>query len=53
MYANLSPAEENFIGQARVFDESESDKLLKPEYRKAPSVRSIVDKTYARVEARG
>ena len=53
MYANLSPAEENFIGQARVFDESESDKLLKPEYRKAPSVRSIVDKTYARVEGKG
>ncbi len=53
MYANLAPAEESFIGQARVFEESESDKLLNPEYRNAPSVQSIVDKTYARVEGKG
>ena len=53
LYANLAPAEESFIGQARVFEESQSEQLLKPEYRKAPSVQSIVDKTYARVEGKG
>ncbi len=36
-----------------MFEESQSEQLLKPEYRKAPSVQSIVDKTYARVEGKG
>ena len=31
LYANLAPAEESFIGQARVFEESQSEQLLKPE----------------------
>ncbi|PLS28605.1 asparagine synthase (glutamine-hydrolyzing) [Bifidobacterium parmae] len=53
LYANLAPAEESFIGQARVFEESESDRILKPAYRKAPSVQSIVDRTYARIEGKG
>ena len=33
LYANLAPAEESFIGQAKVFDEDEAVRLLKPEYR--------------------
>ena len=53
LYANLAPAEESFIGQARVFEEDESDRLLKPAYRKAPSVRSLTDRIYARVAGRG
>lgn len=50
LYANLSPAEESFIGQSRVFEESESDQILKPKYRNAPSVRSIVMKIYNRIK---
>ena len=37
-YANLAPAEESFIGQAKVFDEDEAVRLLKPEYRQGPGV---------------
>lgn len=50
LYANLSPAEESFIGQSRVFEEHESDGILKPKYRNAPSVKSIVSKIYDRIK---
>ncbi len=53
LYDNLAPAEESFIGQARVFKESESAALLKPEFQQAPSVHDIVSKTYARIEGKG
>ncbi|MCT6878470.1 MAG: asparagine synthase (glutamine-hydrolyzing) [Bifidobacteriales bacterium] len=52
LYANLAPAEENFIGQAKVFEEDEAGRILRPEYRKAPSVKQIVDRTYARLRGR-
>ncbi|MCI1832548.1 MAG: asparagine synthase (glutamine-hydrolyzing) [Bifidobacterium sp.] len=53
LYANLAPAEESFIGQARVFAESEASALLTPAFRDAPSVKSIVDSTYSRVRGSG
>ncbi|MEK0209746.1 asparagine synthase (glutamine-hydrolyzing) [Bifidobacterium mongoliense] len=53
LYANLAPAEESFIGQAKVFDERESEALLTPEFRNAPSVHDIVSKTYDRIEGKG
>ncbi|MFT8705557.1 asparagine synthase (glutamine-hydrolyzing) [Bifidobacterium aquikefiricola] len=52
LYANLAQAESSFIGQARVFSEEESQRLLKPRYRNAPSVRSIVSRTYDRIKGR-
>lgn len=53
LYANLAPAEESFIGQAQVFRESEAKALLKPEYRKGPSVADIVGRIYARIAGKG
>lgn len=53
LYSNLAPAEESFIGQAHVFTERESDRLLRPEYRNGPSVESIVSGVYARVRGQG
>lgn len=50
LYANLAPAEESFIGQARVFSEEEAGRILQPAYRKAPSVQQIVGRTYARLK---
>ncbi|MFT8703859.1 asparagine synthase (glutamine-hydrolyzing) [Bifidobacterium aquikefiricola] len=52
LYANLSQAENSFIGQARVFNEKESEQLLKPEYRNGPSVRSIVSRIYDRIKGK-
>lgn len=52
MYANLAPAEESFIGQSKVFEEEESVKLLKPEYRKSLSVRAIVGSIYDRLRGK-
>ncbi len=53
LYANLAPAEESFIGQAKVFDEDEAVRLLKPEYRQGPGVAQIVGRIYARIKGRG
>ncbi|WP_122820702.1 asparagine synthase (glutamine-hydrolyzing) [Varibaculum vaginae] len=52
LYSNLAPAEESFIGQSLVFKESESDRFLRPEYRRGPSVRSIVGETYGRLKGK-
>ncbi|OTA29190.1 asparagine synthase (glutamine-hydrolyzing) [Alloscardovia macacae] len=52
LYENLAPARENFIGQAHVFTCDEADALVTDEYRDAPSVQSIVDAVYDRVEAK-
>lgn len=46
LYESLAPAEDFFIGQAKVFDESESVELLKEEFQAAPTVKEIVGKTY-------
>lgn len=53
LYANLAPAEESFIGQAKVFDEDEAVRLLKPEYRQGPGVAQIVGRIYERIKGRG
>lgn len=53
LYANLVPAEESFIGQARVFDEDEAGRLLRPPYREAPRVSEITGRIYARIKGRG
>ncbi|WP_124059375.1 asparagine synthase (glutamine-hydrolyzing) [Vaginisenegalia massiliensis] len=37
-----SPAEDFFIGQAKVFEEYEADELLQAKYKQAPSVKEIV-----------
>lgn len=49
LYRSLAPAEDHFIGQAFIFTEKESDDILQTEYQSAPSVKSIVGKTYAKV----
>ena len=49
MYANLAPAEEQFIGHAKVFGEKESLDYLNPNFAKAPSVADIVNKQYKKV----
>lgn len=42
--------EEKFIGEAKVFSESDALSLLKPAYREGPSVSEITGAVYARVE---
>ncbi|MDR2714928.1 MAG: asparagine synthase (glutamine-hydrolyzing) [Coriobacteriales bacterium] len=42
-------AEDYFIGQAFIFDENEARAVLKPSYRKAPSVKEITAPIYKRV----
>lgn len=49
LYANLAPAEEHFIGQARVFSPSEARSILAPQFTQAPSVASIVGRIYRRI----
>ncbi|MFC4653106.1 asparagine synthase (glutamine-hydrolyzing) [Lactococcus nasutitermitis] len=46
LYRSLARAEDFFIGQAKVFEESESTTFLKKEYQTAPTVKEIVEKTY-------
>jgi len=41
--------EDYFIGQVFIFDEDEASALLKPEYRKAPSLKAITAPIYERV----
>lgn len=49
LYANLAPAEEHFIGQARVFSQSEAKSILAPEFSKGPSVAQVVGRIYRRI----
>lgn len=49
LYNSLAPAQEVFIGQAKVFDEEETLNYLTPEYQSSPSVQEIVDLTYEKV----
>lgn len=42
--------EDWFIGQAHIFDESEANDIVKPEYRNAPTVKEITKKIYDRVK---
>ncbi|GMA08117.1 asparagine synthetase B [Tetragenococcus halophilus subsp. flandriensis] len=46
LYQSLAPAEDFFIGQAKVFEESESEEYLKPKYQHCESVHDIVEKQY-------
>ncbi|KAF1300806.1 MULTISPECIES: asparagine synthase (glutamine-hydrolyzing) [Enterococcus] len=50
LYTSLAPAEEFFIGQAKVFEESEADHFLQPTYQKSHSIREIVDVHYDKVQ---
>lgn len=45
--------EEWFIGQAKVFEEDEALKILKDDYKKGPSVKSITMKVYNKVKDKG
>jgi len=49
LYESLAPAEEFFIGQARVFPEDEAASILKPAYKESETVQDIVDKQYKKV----
>lgn len=49
LYQSIAPAEDFFIGQARIFDESESDDYLQPKYQQCESVHDIVEKQYQKV----
>ncbi|MEK0153154.1 asparagine synthase (glutamine-hydrolyzing) [Tetragenococcus halophilus] len=49
LYQSVAPAEDFFIGQAKVFDERESDDYLQPKYQKSESVHDIVEKQYQKV----
>ena len=45
-----TPIEEKFIGQAKVFEESDAFKILKPPYKDGPGVKSITDPVYNEVK---
>jgi len=49
LYQSIAPAEDFFIGQAKVFEESESEEYLKPKYQESESVHNIVEKQYEKV----
>ncbi|HJF19808.1 MAG TPA: asparagine synthase (glutamine-hydrolyzing) [Enterococcus columbae] len=49
LYTNLAPAEDFFIGQAKVFGEEETLTYLQPEYQTSPTVKQIVDEQYRKV----
>lgn len=49
LYESTAKAEEFFIGQAKIFSESEANALVKPEFRNAPSVKQIVMENYRKV----
>lgn len=49
MYSNLAPAEECFIGNAKVFEEKEALSYLAKDYQTSPSVKEIVGKQYKKV----
>lgn len=50
LYTSLAPAEEFFIGQAKVFEEDEAVDYLQPEYKQSPSIKEIVDVHYEKVQ---
>ena len=45
--------DEYFIGQAKVWEEADALDILKDEFKKGPSVRSITDKVYSQVRDQG
>lgn len=49
LYENTAPAEEFFIGQAKVFGEDEANDYLNPAYQKSESVHDIVMQSYKKV----
>ena len=49
LYESTAKAEEFFIGQAKVFSETEAKHLLKPEYQESESVSEIVMKSYQKI----
>ena len=49
LYENLAPAEEFFIGQAKIFGEDEANDYLKPKYQNSVPIHSIVMKYYDKV----
>lgn len=51
LYTATAPAEEFFIGQARIFNENESDKLLQPAFRQSEPVHDVVMDKYKRVRS--
>lgn len=48
-YTSLAPAEEFFIGHARVFEENDALCYLKPDYQQRPLVEKIVMAIYSKV----
>lgn len=46
------PIEEKFIGQAKVFEESDALNVLKDEYKNGPSVADITKQVYNRVQGK-
>ncbi len=50
MIKAATPIEEKFIGQAKVFEESDALKILKAPYKDGPDVKSITDPVYNEVK---
>lgn len=50
LYRSLAPAEDFFIGQAFVFSEEEADEVLQNDFKRAETVREIVDEQYDKVK---
>ncbi len=50
MIKAATPIEEKFIGQAKVFEESDALKILKTPYKNGPDVKSITDPVYSEVK---
>lgn len=51
MYESTAKAEEFFIGQAKIFSETEAAKLLKPSFNNSRSVHDIVMDSYQNVKS--
>ena len=47
---NGLPVEDYYIGQAKIFDEEESTKILKPEYLNAKTIKEITAPYFAKVK---
>lgn len=50
LYTSLAPAEDFFIGQAKVFEEEEAVEYLQPTYQSSPSVKDIIQVHYDQVQ---
>ncbi|MCH4169968.1 MAG: asparagine synthase (glutamine-hydrolyzing) [Lactobacillus sp.] len=49
LYEATAPAEEFFIGEARIFHEADAVKILQPDFKRSETVEQIVTQSYKKV----